>query len=111
LVKFWLHIGKDEQMRRFQQREITPQKQWKLTDEDWRNRGKWEDYLAAAEQMLLKTSTRYAPWTIVEANFKWYARVKCLHTVVDVLNHEGISRGGAGEGAQDKKGKKEGVKG
>jgi len=110
LVKFWLHISKDEQLRRFQQREVTPQKQWKLTDEDWRNRGKWEDCLAAAEQMLLKTSTRYAPWTIVEANFKWYARVKCLRTVVDVLSHEGIGRDGEGHRDQEKR-KRKGVKG
>lgn len=82
LAKFWLHISKEEQLRRFQEREKTPRKQWKLTAEDWRNREKWDLYLAAAEEILLKTSTQYAPWTVVEANFKWFARVKCIETLV-----------------------------
>ncbi len=86
VVKFWLHLSKEEQLRRFQQREHTEWKQWKLTDEDWRNREKWEPYSAAVEEMLLKTSTTHAPWTVVEANFKWFARVKCLKTLVDSLS-------------------------
>lgn len=85
LVKFWLHISQDEQLRRFQEREETPHKHWKLTEEDWRNRAKWDVYQESAEEMLLKTSTLPAPWTVVEANFKWHARVKCLKTLVERL--------------------------
>ena len=88
LVKFWIHISKDEQLRRFEQRKGTPYKQWKLTDEDWRNREKWPLYEAAVEEMLLKTSTRTAPWTVVEGNFKWVARVKCLRTIVETLEKQ-----------------------
>lgn len=81
LVKFWVHITQEEQLRRFKEREGNPIKQWKLTDEDWRNRGKWSDYLAAVEEMLESTSTTYAPWTIVPGNNKQTARVKILSTV------------------------------
>jgi polyphosphate kinase 2 (PPK2 family) len=88
VVKFWIHIGKDEQLRRFEQREQTPYKRWKLTDEDWRNRQKWDVYSEAVEEMLLKTSTIVAPWTVVEGNFKWFARVKCLETIVKTLSRE-----------------------
>ncbi len=88
LVKFWIHISKDEQLRRFQERQATPYKAWKLTDEDWRNRSKWEQYEQAVEDMLLKTSTLTAPWTIVEGNDKWYARVKTLRTLVEVVSQE-----------------------
>jgi polyphosphate kinase 2 (PPK2 family) len=88
LVKFWIQIGKDEQLRRFEERQETPYKAWKLTDEDWRNRAKWDLYQGAINDMLLKTSTLTAPWTIVEGNCKWYARVKALHTLVDVLSRE-----------------------
>jgi polyphosphate kinase 2 (PPK2 family) len=82
-----MHISKDEQLRRFRERKRTNYKSWKITDEDWRNRGKWEDYLVAAEEMLLKTSTPNAPWTLVEANDKYYSRIKVLRTVVDKLKH------------------------
>jgi len=88
IVKFWFHISQDEQLRRFKDRERTNYKAWKLTDEDWRNRGKWEDYEQAVEDMLLKTSTRDAPWTIVEANDKLYARIKVLQTVAKRLKQE-----------------------
>lgn len=81
LLKFWLHIGKAEQLRRFRERETVAWKQWKITDEDWRNRKKWPLYEAAVDEMLLRTSTPYAPWTIVESNCKWYARVKAIETV------------------------------
>lgn len=86
VVKFWLHLSKEEQLARFQSRSKTDYKRWKLTDEDWRNREKWDLYAAAVEEMLLKTSTSSAPWTVVEANFKWYARVKCLKTLVESLS-------------------------
>ncbi len=88
LVKFWIQISKGEQLRRFQARQETPYKAWKLTDEDWRNRQKWDRYEQAINDMLLKTSTLTAPWTIVEGNCKWYARVKALGTLVDVLSRE-----------------------
>ena len=88
IFKFWLHISPDEQLRRFQQREETPYKAWKLTPEDWRNREKWQAYERAVDDMVLKTSTPYAPWTIVEANDKYYARIKVLNTVVDKMSQE-----------------------
>jgi polyphosphate kinase 2 (PPK2 family) len=87
LVKFWIHISQDEQFARFEGRENTRYKAWKLTDEDWRNREKWDLYLEAVEDMLLKTSTLTAPWTIVEGNSKYYARVKSLKTIVETLEH------------------------
>lgn len=85
VLKFWLHIDKDEQERRFKERMENPQKQWKITDEDWRNREKWDEYVEAVDDMILKTSTTYAPWTVVEANSKYYARIKILETVVKAL--------------------------
>ena len=88
LVKFWIHIGRDEQLARFEERRQTAYKSWKLTDEDWRNRDKWDLYEEAVEDMLLKTSTITAPWTIVEGNDKWHARVKVLQTLVDKLTVE-----------------------
>lgn len=88
VCKFWLHISQAEQLRRFKARERTAYKAWKITDEDWRNRGKWEDYERAVEDMLRKTSTHRAPWTIVEANDKLHARTKVLKTVVDKLKRE-----------------------
>ena len=88
VLKFWLHIDKDEQERRFNERMNDPAKQWKITDEDWRNREKWDAYEAAVNEMLVRTSTTYAPWTIVEGNSKYYARVKVLRTVVEALEEK-----------------------
>ncbi|MSS73764.1 MAG: UDP-galactose-lipid carrier transferase [Candidatus Latescibacteria bacterium] len=88
LLKFWLHISKDEQLRRFREREANPYKQWKIGPEDWRNRKKWNRYEEAVEEMLEKTDTRNAPWRLVPANFKWYARVSVLKTMVRTL--EGV---------------------
>jgi len=88
VVKFWIQISKDEQLRRFQERQEMPYKAWKLTDEDWRNRGKWDEYQEAINEMLLKTSTLTAPWTVVEGNDKWCARVRALKTLVEVLSRE-----------------------
>lgn len=82
VIKFWEQISRDEQLRRFKERERTDYKSWKLTSEDWRNRTKWSLYQAAVDDMLLKTSTSIAPWTVVEANDKLYARIKVLKTVV-----------------------------
>jgi polyphosphate kinase 2 (PPK2 family) len=88
LAKFWIQISKDEQLRRFEERKNDPYKSWKLTDEDWRNREKWDLYLSAVEDMLLKTSTLNAPWTVVEGNDKYYARVKTLRTLVETVSKE-----------------------
>ena len=85
VVKFWLAISADEQLRRFKDREVTPYKQYKITEEDWRNRAKWNAYEAAACDTFEKTSTEMAPWTLVEANDKPWARLKVLRTVVDAL--------------------------
>ena len=85
VLKFWLHIDKDEQERRFKERMENPAKQWKITDEDWRNREKWDQYEEAVNEMLIRTSTTYAPWIVVEGNSKYYARVKILETVVEAL--------------------------
>ncbi|MEM8996266.1 MAG: hypothetical protein AAGF23_15875 [Acidobacteriota bacterium] len=83
VVKFWFHIDPDEQLRRFEARKLTPHKSWKLTDEDYRNRGRWKDYEVAVEEMLVRTSTRTAPWTLVEGNDKRYARIKSLKHLID----------------------------
>ncbi len=85
LAKFWLHISVDEQWRRFQARAGNPMKQHKITEEDLRNRAKWPAYLDAVSDMLRQTSTAYAPWTIVEANDKLYARLKVLNTAIQAL--------------------------
>jgi len=88
VVKFWLAISQDEQLRRFKHRELTPYKQYKLTEEDWRNRRRWQAYEAAACDMIECTSTEHAPWTLVEANDKLWARVKVLETIVGRLKAE-----------------------
>ena len=85
LAKFWIHMSQEEQLRRFEARRDTPYKAFKLTDEDWRNRDKWEPYREAVEEMLVKTSTIYAPWTIIKGNDKRYARVEALRTLVDLM--------------------------
>ncbi len=88
ICKFWMHISPEEQLRRFEARRNVPYKAWKLTAEDWRNREKWALYEEAADEMLLRTSTPAAPWTIVEAEDKHYARIKVLRTVVQRLESE-----------------------
>lgn len=85
IIKFWLEISKEEQLLRFKERERTDYKSWKITDEDWRNRAKWEDYQEAANEMILRTSTPIAPWTLIEANDKYFARIKVLKTVAGNL--------------------------
>jgi polyphosphate kinase 2 (PPK2 family) len=85
VIKFWLAISPQEQLKRFKDREITPYKQYKLTEEDWRNREKWDGYVAAACDMIERTSTSVAPWVAVEANDKLWARVKVMKTVRDAL--------------------------
>jgi AMP-polyphosphate phosphotransferase len=81
VVKFWLAISKDEQLRRFKEREKIGFKRFKITDDDWRNRDKWDDYEHAVCDMMDRTSTEIAPWTLVEANDKYFARIKILKTL------------------------------
>ncbi len=85
ILKFWVQIDKDTQLERFTERQNTPSKQWKITDEDWRNREKWDLYEQAVDEMLQKTSTTYAPWNILESVDKKYARIKALKIVIDAL--------------------------
>ena len=85
VLKFWMHIDKDEQERRFKERMENPAKQWKITDEDWRNREKWDLYETAVNEMLKKTNTTYAPWHVLESNDKKYARIKALKIVIDAI--------------------------
>ena len=87
VLKFWLHIDKEEQEKRFKERMNNPEKQWKITDEDWRNREKWDQYEEAVNEMIVQTSTTYAPWIVVEANDKYFARIKVLETVADTLSN------------------------
>lgn len=88
VFKFWLHISPDEQLRRFEARQADDRKAWKLTDEDWRNRTRWSEYEAAVEEMLIRTTTSQAPWTIVAANCKRHARVQVLRTLCERLSAE-----------------------
>jgi polyphosphate:AMP phosphotransferase len=88
LVKFWLQIDQETQLERFKEREVDPLKKYKITEEDYRNREKWDLYANAIGEMLEKTSTPVAPWTIVEANDKYYARVKIMETVIKRVEEE-----------------------
>ena len=109
VLKFWIHIDPDTQLERFEARQNTPEKQWKITDEDWRNREKWPQYEQAVEDMLQKTSTKYAPWYIIESVDKRYARIKALKIVTDALEkavEENVVRGMKSKWA-DKKDKSE----
>lgn len=85
IVKYWLTISKEEQLRRFEEREATGFKRFKITDEDWRNREKWEQYELAICDLIDRTSTEIAPWTLVEANDKYYARIKVLKTLCKAI--------------------------
>ena len=90
IVKVYFHITKEEQLDRFKRREADPLKHWKITEEDWRNRRKWAEHNEAAESMFEQTWTHYAPWTVLEANFKWYARLKFLKTTIRALESVGL---------------------
>lgn len=85
LMKYWIHVTRDEQFARFKDREQTPHKRWKLTDEDWRNREKWDDYALAVNDMVQYTSTSATPWILVEGNDKRYGRIKVLKTLCKKL--------------------------
>ena len=101
ILKFWMQIDKDEQERRFRERMNNPAKQWKITDEDWRNREKWDQYEEAVDEMLIRTSTSHAPWIIVEGNDKYYARIKVLKTVINAIR-ERLSREDAASKKKEK---------
>jgi polyphosphate kinase 2 (PPK2 family) len=93
ICKFWLHLSPEEQLRRFKSREHDPYRSYKLTEEDWRNRAKWDAYYQAVEDMLEKTSTVTVPWTVVEANDKYYARVKVVKTIVAAIEKRLAKKG------------------
>jgi polyphosphate kinase 2 (PPK2 family) len=93
LIKFWLHISEREQLRRFQRREHDPLKSWKLTKEDWRNREQRPAYEAAVEEMLQRCDHALAPWQLVEAESKRYARVRVLEAVVGEIERGVLARG------------------
>ena len=83
VIKFWVAISKEEQLRRFKERKKVGFKQYKLTNKDWRNRGKWNEYEQAVCGMVDRTSTGIAPWTIIEGDNKYYARIKALKTICE----------------------------
>ena len=85
VLKFWLHIDKDQQLNRFKAREDNPHKRWKLHEEDWINLEKWDLYEEAAEEMFLRTHSAKAPWTIIEGNCKRHARIKVLDVVIAAI--------------------------
>ncbi len=85
VLKFWIHIDQETQLQRFNERQNTPEKQWKITEEDWRNREKWPQYEEAVSEMLEKTSTAAAPWYVIESDDKLYARIKVLRIVAEAL--------------------------
>lgn len=93
VVKFFLHISPEEQLARFEERQNNPFKRYKLTDEDWRNREKWSLYDVAVNQMIARTSTPAAPWTVIPANDKYFARVEVIRTVVEAVKTELKRRG------------------
>jgi AMP-polyphosphate phosphotransferase len=93
LVKFWLHISSEEQLRRFERRQSDPLKAWKLTEDDWRNRGMREQYLEAIEDMIARTDQDYAPWHLIPADSKRYARVAVLRTAIERIE-EGMRKWG-----------------
>jgi len=118
LVKFWLHIDEQEQLRRFKEREQTGFKRYKITDEDWRNRARWQDYEKAADDMVEFTSTEIAPWNLIPANDKQFARVEILNRICAALESQlevrtNLLKGEADEPREDgaRSGKKAGKEG
>ncbi len=103
LVKFWLHISQDEQLRRFKERENNPYKRWKIGPDDWRNREKWDDYAAAAEEMFAETDTPESPWHLIPADSKHYARVETARIVADTLEAAVKQRNGKKENGPGQK--------
>ena len=87
IAQFWLQLDKHVQLERFTERQNTPEKQWKITDEDWRNREKWDAYEVAIDEMIENTSTKVAPWHIIESNNKHYARIKAIEIVIEAIKN------------------------
>ena len=85
VVKFWVNIDRDTQLARFRDRENDPAKRWKITDEDWRNREKWDQYETAVDEMLARTSTENAPWHVLPSVDKRYARICAMETVLEAV--------------------------
>lgn len=85
VIKFWVHIDKDTQLARFTERENTPEKRWKITEEDWRNREKWDAYEEAVDEMIARTSTENAPWYIIQSNNKYYARIQAIEILISEI--------------------------
>jgi polyphosphate kinase 2 (PPK2 family) len=85
ILKFYFHISKEEQLQRFKRREADPAKSWKISDEDWRNRRKWDEHNEAAEEMFARTSTPGAPWKLIAGNYKWHARLEMLRETIKAL--------------------------
>ncbi|MEI6502130.1 MAG: UDP-galactose-lipid carrier transferase [Armatimonadota bacterium] len=85
VLKFWMEISPEEQLKRFKEREASPFKKWKITADDWRNREKRSEYVRAAEAMLAKTDTKDCPWHLISAEHKWYARIEVIKTTVKEL--------------------------
>ena len=102
VLKFWIHIDPETQLERFELRQNTPEKQWKITDEDWRNREKRPLYEAAIEEMLERTDTQAAPWHLIEGDSKRYARVKVIETVIAEIERGCAERGFALPAASEK---------
>jgi polyphosphate kinase 2 (PPK2 family) len=93
IVKFWLHISAEEQLRRFERRAKDPLKRWKMTQEDWRNREKRPQYVEAVEEMVARTDAQNAPWILVEAESKRFARVKVMESVIEQIERGATARG------------------
>ena len=94
VVKFWLHISPDEQLRRFEERQTIAWKQYKITPDDWRNRERWHAYRLAVHDMVAATSTAHAPWTLVAGDCKKSARVQVVTAVADALQRRLESKRG-----------------
>lgn len=93
IIKFWIHVDEQEQLNRFKERETNPYKMWKLTDEDWRNREKFDDYIECANDMFNMTDTKNAPWFLVSGNNKHYARIQVLKETIKQIKKESKRRG------------------
>lgn len=93
IIKFWIHVDEQEQLNRFKERETNPYKMWKLTDEDWRNREKFDDYIECANDMFNMTDTKNAPWFLVSGNNKHYARIQVLKETIKQIKKEAKRRG------------------
>ena len=93
IIKFWIHIDKEEQLNRFNARSQDPYKSWKLTDEDWRNREKFDDYVTIADEMFEKTDSENAPWVLISGNDKYYARIQILKETLAHIEKQAQRRG------------------